>query len=1312
VIKYKNFKQFTNVFLFLASFLLFFFNVGFASAETTPYRSAGWVGTDGNLPYTNLDNCQESDGKYCSRASSQSGGSLYFGSFGRLEDFGIPINSEIDGVHIRITGKNTRNQTVFFDDVYNSNRLSSSCLKNTNKSQVNLGSSGSVVIVSFFQKDLNPGCLTANKVNFHDLTFRLSHYILNTAWSADIDNFEIAFDYTPPAITPTPVEFPENQKGTVWEIGPDISNLKRVDGLSDVVSVVAGYDHVLALKNDGTVWAWGRNDAGQLGIGTFGDNYETPVQVLGEKGEGYLGDVKQIAAGDGYSMALREDNTVWVWGNNSDGLRGVGFGVNDSASKLLYPTQIKSGFFNNIVKIAAGRSHTLVLNSDGRLVGWGRNNKGEVGSSCRNCGAIRGPVRIDAISDVVDIAAGREHSLAVEKDGTLWGWGRTSEYQLAKNATINSPSGFGEWHTPTKIIELDNIKQVYSYLTNNLAVNEDGEIFEWGGNIYLGLPRRVNGIMSPKITSIGFPSYSPGVNGHAIKPDGTLWQMNINEIPARQVPVLRNVSDVASGYLTPALAVVNGSGDVLGDSDVAPFLRLPWDYEGKEKEFNDVALQINSYFDHTFPFLSTSHPEPATASANTTSFRNKDEPSGYSSHDGYDWGSAAFVDDGDDVLAAAAGTASAILAKDSSGAGNVIKIDHGNGYQTWYEHLYEDGMIVKPGEAKKVEKGDVIGKVGHTGNCWVYGSKGEKIENTPACAHIHFSVLQDKNNDKDFSNNKIDGFTDPFGWMPYTEPEEREDDPWEIYKFMHHGIEKTGNKSNYLWEEEIDNLVKIVSDEGEAVKVGDYAIDIPADEELDGAKLNAHLEPATDVSITLPAIGPGLSITLKDTNGDFLTKLNNPIKITVGLADFPLQKYKKETLQFYSSNDLSVWIKEPSVFDPLTQTLSVEIDHLTHFVIAGERADSVAPTTVISLIGEGTGDNVFSSDVIVNLITEDNEGGSGVKKTYFKIGEEDWTEYIAPLNLGEQGKYVLEYYSIDKDNNNEDPGKTEFLIDKTAPVSALSIGGTEGENGWYVSNPTVTLSAEDNLSGVERLEYSLNGGESFELYETPFEISTEGVNGLLYRAVDKAGNTEEAKEEEIKLDKTPPQSKVYISGSRGQENWYRSSVSLELSGSDEVSGYGGSFYSLDGGESFSEYTETIFFVDEETYEVAYYSVDIAGNKETEKVLVFNIDKTAPVVTLSVDPDMLWPPNGKMVSVRIGGSVTEENLFATVFGASDEYGEVEPAVSNFGQTIKLQARRNGNDPDGRVYAVRAVSEDLAGNEGSSEAKIVVPHDKRN
>jgi alpha-tubulin suppressor-like RCC1 family protein/murein DD-endopeptidase MepM/ murein hydrolase activator NlpD len=1295
VIKYKNFKQFTNVFLFLASFLLFFFNVGFASAETTQYRSAGWVGTESESTgraYTNVTGCQESDdGLYCLRPSSVGSGSsnLFFSAFGRLEDFNIPLNSVINRVLIRVKGRSSTSLAIGVINKYKHNSNSDLCrMKKSSDWVFLLGTNNDKIIeynTSIAEQELG-SCINENNINFHNLTFRIRG-LSTSNWFAEIDNFEIAFDYTPPAVTPAPVEFPEGQKGTVWEIGPDKSNLKQVEGLEDVVLVATGSTFKAVLKSNGTVWIW--SDDG------------IPIRVKGENGEGFLTDVKKIAAGGSYALALKNDGTVWEWAPNG--------------SELLFPTKVNFLGSPEIEDIAAGGRHRLALTTGRKVYGWGNNSQGQAGISCYplfNCSNLASPRLINDFENVVSIGAGELHSLAAKEDGTVWGWGRGSNGQIGYENIVSGGS-----HKPLLINGISDIKKVDASGYGSLALSTDGRVFEWGwGQPHTlqqdATPHVVLGLENVKDISSGGMNYSYGVLGHVIKDGGVLWEMYINDIPPEQIPILRGVTDIASGRGTPSLAVISGFGDVLGDSDVAPFLRLPWDYEGKDKEFNDVVLQINSYFDHTFPFLSSGLSEPATASANTISFRNKDEPSGYTKHDGYDWGSAAFVEDGDDVLAAAAGTASAILAKDSSGAGNVIKIDHGNGYQTWYEHLYEDGMIVKPGEAKKVEKGDVIGKVGHTGNCWVYGSKGEKIENTPACAHIHFSVLQDKNNDKDFSNNKIDGFTDPFGWMPYTEPEEREDDPWEIYKFMHHGIEKTGNKSNYLWEEEIDNLVKIVSDEGEAVKVGDYAIDIPADEELDGAKLNAHLEPATDVSITLPAIGPGLSITLKDTNGDFLTKLNNPIKITVGLADFPLQKYKKETLQFYSSNDLSVWIKEPSVFDPLTQTLSVEIDHLTHFVIAGERADSVAPTTVISLIGEGTGDNVFSSDVIVNLITEDNEGGSGVKKTYFKIGEEDWTEYIAPLNLGEQGKYVLEYYSIDKDNNNEDPGKTEFLIDKTAPVSALSIGGTEGENGWYVSNPTVTLSAEDNLSGVERLEYSLNGGESFELYETPFEISTEGVNGLLYRAVDKAGNTEEAKEEEIKLDKTPPQSKVYISGSRGQENWYRSSVSLELSGSDEVSGYGGSFYSLDGGESFSEYTETIFFVDEETYEVAYYSVDIAGNKETEKVLVFNIDKTAPVVTLSVDPDMLWPPNGKMVSVRIGGSVTEENLFATVFGASDEYGEVEPAVSNFGQAIKLQARRNGNDPDGRVYAVRAVSEDLAGNEGSSEARIVVPHDKRN
>ena len=118
--------------------------------------------------------------------------------------------------------------------------------------------------------------------------------------------------------------------GTVWAWGgslygqlgngttADSSVPVQVKGLTGVVAVAAGYGHSLALRDDGTVWAWGLNGAGQLGNGTTGNTQPTPVEVAGLTG------VTKIAAGGLFSLALRSDGTVWAWGGDGTGEMGDG----------------------------------------------------------------------------------------------------------------------------------------------------------------------------------------------------------------------------------------------------------------------------------------------------------------------------------------------------------------------------------------------------------------------------------------------------------------------------------------------------------------------------------------------------------------------------------------------------------------------------------------------------------------------------------------------------------------------------------------------------------------------------------------------------------------------------------------------------------------------------------------------------------------------------------------------------------------------------------------------------------------------------
>jgi alpha-tubulin suppressor-like RCC1 family protein len=142
----------------------------------------------------------------------------------------------------------------------------------------------------------------------------------------------------------------------------------QVVGLSNVISISAGFTHALAAKSDGTAWAWGNNNAGELGNGTSGDLGDVPVQVLN------LSNVVAVSAGDESSMALRSDGTVWKWGENDYGEMGIG-----TSDTNAHPFAVQVPGLSNVVNSAARDYHNLVVATNGTVWTWGDNRYGGMG---------------------------------------------------------------------------------------------------------------------------------------------------------------------------------------------------------------------------------------------------------------------------------------------------------------------------------------------------------------------------------------------------------------------------------------------------------------------------------------------------------------------------------------------------------------------------------------------------------------------------------------------------------------------------------------------------------------------------------------------------------------------------------------------------------------------------------------------------------------------------------------------------------------------------------------------------------------------
>ena len=225
-------------------------------------------------------------------------------------------------------------------------------------------------------------------------------------------------------------------------------------------TIAAGKWHSVALRNDGTVWAWGLNQGGLVGDGTDISPY-TPVQVQDLSG------VLSIAAGTWHSLALRDDGTVWAWGSNSAGQLGDGTTTNRHT-----PVQVQD--LSGVLSVVSGGNHSLALRDDGTVWAWGDNLRGQLGDGTTT--NRHSPVLVADLSDVVGVAAGSGHSLALRDDGPVWAWGWNQYGQLGDGTNTDR-------HTPVQVRNLSGVANIMGGGWHSLALQDDGTVWAWGDNI-------------------------------------------------------------------------------------------------------------------------------------------------------------------------------------------------------------------------------------------------------------------------------------------------------------------------------------------------------------------------------------------------------------------------------------------------------------------------------------------------------------------------------------------------------------------------------------------------------------------------------------------------------------------------------------------------------------------------------------------------------------------------------------------------------------------------------------------------------------
>ena len=272
--------------------------------------------------------------------------------------------------------------------------------------------------------------------------------------------------------------------------------------MDNATSVSLGNLHSAAIKEDGSLWAWGLNDHGQIGDGSSEQEINAPVKVMDN--------VASVSLGGGHSSAIAKDGSLWAWGLNNRGQLGDG-----TTEDRAVPVKVMDG----VASVSLGTSHSAAIKQDGSLWMWGCNNHGQIGDGTTEDHVT--PVKV--MDDVAFVSLGSSYSAAIKSDGSLWVWGLNNYGQVGDGTTEDRD-------TPVKV--MDDVTLVSLGDTHSAAISKDGSLWTWGFNS--GWGKLGDGTTEDRNTPVkvmdGVASVSLGRwHSAAVKSDGSLWMWGLDE---------------------------------------------------------------------------------------------------------------------------------------------------------------------------------------------------------------------------------------------------------------------------------------------------------------------------------------------------------------------------------------------------------------------------------------------------------------------------------------------------------------------------------------------------------------------------------------------------------------------------------------------------------------------------------------------------------------------------------------------------------------------------------------------------------------